>query len=104
MSANVARWVAHTGDALQIEVELMGIDSILPGATVEAFVLDSDGSETGIAGASVISEVDKVVAVPLVTWLTTAVEGTYELKIRLNDVTWPENGRAEIRVEPRNRD
>ena len=104
-SANVARWKAHLGDLLQIEVGLTGIDEILPGASVEAFVLDGDGIETALVGATVSDLVEMIVSVPLAAWLSNVntVEDTYELKIRLNDVTWPEKGRAQIQVEPRNR-
>jgi len=105
MSANVARWTAHLGDLLQIEVGLLGIEEILPGAQVEAFVLNGDGIETTLTGASVSDLEEKIVSVPLATWLAdnATVEDTYELKIRLNNVTWPEKGRAQIKVEPRNR-
>ena len=103
MSANVARWKVNVGDVVQIQVELTGIDEILPGASVEAFILDGEGVETAISGASVLSEPNKIIAVPLATWLASAAEDTYELKVRLNDVTWPEFGRAQIQVEPRNR-
>lgn len=103
MSGNVVKWVRYLGDADQIEVQLTGLEEILPGAQVSAKVVSTtDGATTAITGASVTDLDNYIVSVPLTTWLadnSTGV-GTYHLYIELNDVTWPEFGRAEIQVKP----
>lgn len=105
MSGNVEKWEVRLGDTQQIEIQLTGLDEIPPAATVEAYVVNGEGIETfQLAGASVTDYEERTVSIPLAAWLAdgSTIEDTYRLRVRINDLTWPEYGRAVIRVEPRN--
>lgn len=102
MSTKVTKWTRYLGDFDQLEVQLTGLTEILPGATVVAKVVDTNDVTTVINGASVTDLTNFIVSVPLNTWLgdPSTATGLYRLFVVLNDVTWPEEGAAEILVKP----
>lgn len=96
MSATVTRWRRFVDDTDQLVVELTGIDSILPGATVSAKVI-RNGVSVALP-ASVTDMANRVVTIALSTWLDTATPGIYSLRIKMDGTTWPDQGEAEIEV------
>lgn len=96
--STVTKWKFEVGDTASILVQLNGIDAILPGATITAHVVR--GTTSADVPASIISEPDRVASLTLTTWLNAATPGTYKLRVVLNDLTWPEEGEAEILVLP----
>jgi hypothetical protein len=98
MSAGtVARWVRYVGDTDTITVRLGGVDSLQPGAVVTASVMVA-GLPVALSPASVTNGPEREVTIELTTWLADAVPGVYEIRISIDDKTWPDFGKAEIEV------
>lgn len=94
--SQVTKWKRFVGDTDDIVLQLSGLDEILGGAAVSAVVI-RDGVSTALP-ASVTDAVNFIITIPCTTWLSTAAVGTYELRVVLDDVTWPERGRCEVVV------
>ena len=94
--STVTKWRRYVGDTDELNVQLSGLTEILGGAAVSC-TLTRNGTATLLA-ATVDDAPNFIVKVPLTTFLTTAAPGTYEVRIILDDVTWPEKGAAELEV------
>jgi hypothetical protein len=96
MSAKVTRWRRFVGDTDSIKVQLTGIDVLAPSAVVVAHLIRNGNADQ--VNGSVTNAGEFEVTIPLTTWLATAIVGLYELRIVVDDVTWPERGTAEVEV------
>jgi hypothetical protein len=85
-------WRRYSGDNDSITVKLNGIDTLLGGAVVTATLTDTDTGTSQSVSGSVVSTVDKTVMIPLTTWLTTRAPNRYDVRIHIDNRTWPEAG------------
>jgi len=101
MTAMPVSWVRYKGDSDSIAIQLSGLALLLPGAVITADLSGEDSTVVGLPG-SVLNADDKIVTVPLQSWLSNRTEGRYDLKLHIDGKTWPEDQLAwiDVRVHP----
>jgi hypothetical protein len=97
-------WKRFLGDSDSIQLHLTGIDILVQASEVLATFTNTKTDVTApIVTGSVLSETDHTVTIPLTGFLAdvATVPGRYDIKIRIENTTWPEEGLAWLDVEAR---
>lgn len=97
MTAKPVSWVRYSGDVDAVTITLTGISVLLGTANVVATLWSTDTDAATITG-SVTDAANKRVTIPLQAWLANRKPDRYNLKVRIDGVTWPEEGEVYIDV------